>query len=85
MDSFLNISDLSKEMLNNIIFNKVKDIKLDKKIIGCLYEKPSTRTRISFVTAINQLNGYSLDLKYEELNFSRQESLEDTLKLLVVT
>ena len=80
MDSFLNISDLSKEMLNNIIFNKVKDIKLDKKIIGCLYEKPSTRTRISFVTAINQLNGYSLDLKYEELNFSRQESLEDTFK-----
>lgn len=82
INNFFDINDLSKSLLEDIIFDKVQDSKLNNKNIGCLYEKPSTRTRLSFTTGINQLGGKSIDIRFEELNFSRQESFEDTFKAL---
>ena len=82
INNFFDINDLSKSLLEDIIFDKVQDSNLNNKNIGCLYEKPSTRTRLSFTTGINQLGGKSIDIRFDELNFSRQESFEDTFKAL---
>ena len=82
INNFLDISDLNKSLLENIIYNQVTNTNLIDKNIGCLYEKPSTRTRISFAVGINQLQGNAIDLKLDDLNFSRKESWEDTFKAL---
>jgi len=82
MKSFLNISDFSKEELLNIININPSSNVLNNKSIGLIFEKPSTRTRLSFSVAISQLGGNKIDLKFEELNISRQESFEDTFKAL---
>ena len=82
MKSFLNISDFPKEELLNIININPSSNVLNNKSIGLIFEKPSTRTRLSFSVAISQLGGNKIDLKFEELNISRQESFEDTFKAL---
>ena len=82
IDNFFNISDLSKSLLEDIVFDKVQDITLENKTIGCLYEKPSTRTRLSFTSGINKLKGKAIDIRLEELNFSRKESFEDTFRAI---
>ena len=78
--NFLNISDLNKEKLLEILNLEVYTTPLINKNIGLIFEKNSTRTRLSFMTAINHLGGNSIDLRFEELNISRKESFEDTFK-----
>lgn len=78
MINFLNIADLSFEDLSKIIFSNSKNPSLENKNIGLIFEKYSTRTRLSFQVAINQLRGNSIDIRFEELNISREESFEDT-------
>ena len=80
MKSFLNISDLDKEQILKIVQNNIPNRELKGKNIGCLFEKPSTRTKLSFFSAISNLGSSMIDLKLNELNFSRQESLEDTFR-----
>lgn len=80
MKNLLNISDLSKKQLLNIIDFDSDSRTLEHKSIGLIFEKPSTRTRLSFSVAIAQLGGQKIDLKFEELNISRQESFEDTFR-----
>ena len=82
INNFFDINDLSKSLIEDIVFDNVQGSKLNNKNIGCLYEKPSTRTRLSFTTGINQLGGKAIDIRFEELNFSREESFEDTFKAL---
>ena len=43
-----------------------------------IFEKYSTRTRLSFAVGITSLGGNGIDIKFEELNISRNESFEDT-------
>ena len=76
--NFFNISDLTKEQIIDIIDNKNSIKILNNKNLGLLFEKQSTRTRLSFIVGISNLGGNSIDLRYEELNFSRDESFEDT-------
>jgi len=98
MKNFINISDISKQELRKIIENaklrKEKrsnlkknaidpDAPLDGKILIMLFEKPSTRTRISFDLAVKQLGGKSLILNPDEIHYgSGNESLHDTAKIL---
>ena len=98
MKNFINISDISKADLRKIIDNaksrKEKrsnlnknsidpDAPLDGKILIMLFEKPSTRTRISFDLSVKQLGGKSLILNPEEIHYGTgNESLHDTAKIL---
>lgn len=52
------------------------------KVIGLLFEKPSTRTRASFETAVYQLGGQAMYLRADELQLARGEPLKDTARIL---
>ena len=83
MDNFLNISDLSSQNLRDILNIKTNNSNfLKNKSIGMIFEKYSTRTRLSFNVGISQLGGNAVDIKFEELNISRDESFEDTFKVM---
>lgn len=80
--NFFNISDLTKENILTILKSD-KDIKiLQNKSIGLLFEKYSTRTRLSFAVGISRLGGNTVNIRFEELNISRDESFEDTFRAM---
>jgi len=87
LKNLLNISDLSKDDFNSIL-GFASSIKpntencLKNKNIGLIFEKNSTRTRLSFQVGINQLQGKYIDIKLEELNLQRVESFEDTFEIM---
>ena len=80
--NFFNISDLSQDQILTILKNDKKTKDLQNRSIGLLFEKYSTRTRLSFAVGISSLGGNCIDIKFEELNFSRDESFEDTFRAM---
>jgi ornithine carbamoyltransferase len=97
MKNFLNISDLSSHELRKIIEeaktrkSKRKDLNksaadFDQPFVGksmiMIFEKPSTRTRISFDVAVKQLGGSSIILNPEGIHYGKgDESIKDTAKV----
>ncbi|MEM2739776.1 MAG: ornithine carbamoyltransferase [Candidatus Bathyarchaeia archaeon] len=55
---------------------------LKGKVLAMLFEKPSTRTRVSFEVAMYKLGGYALNLRWDELQLSRGEPIKDTARVL---
>ena len=78
--NFFQISDLSKQDIDTILGVRIFPNKLAGKNIGLLFEKYSTRTRLSFSVGIHNMGGKCIDLRFSELNISRQESFEDTFR-----
>jgi ornithine carbamoyltransferase len=88
----LTLDELESKEINNIIDLAI-DLKkqqkkgnekplLQNKTLAMIFEKPSTRTRVSFETGIFQLGGHALVLSSNDLQLSRSESIEDTAKTL---
>jgi ornithine carbamoyltransferase len=55
---------------------------LSGKTVAVLFEKPSTRTRVSFQAGIAQLGGQSFFLRPDELQLSRGEPIKDTARII---
>ena len=98
MNHFINISDLSKNELRSIIDGAKKrksergkkpqsqtdDYQpLQGKTMIMIFEKTSTRTRISFDLAVKQLGGSSIILNQDEIHYGKgDETIKDTAKVL---
>ncbi len=98
MKNFINLKDISSKELRKILSDAKKrkirrkilntlDVDKDKPLLGKLliqmFEKPSSRTRLSFYLAIKQLGGGTITLKSKEIHLGKGgESLADTAKIL---
>ena len=78
---FLELIDHSIKLKEENKTGKGKPL-LENKTLAMLFEKPSTRTRVSFETGILQLGGHTVNLSLNEMQHSRGESVEDTAKTL---
>jgi len=86
----LKISDLSKSEIETLLDRAValkagKDANacpLIGKNIGLFFEKPSTRTRLSFEAGIYQLGGNAISMTPDELQFGRGETVADTARTI---
>jgi len=78
---FLEIIDFSIKLKEENKTVKGKQL-LENKTLAMLFEKPSTRTRVSFETGMKQLGGHTIILSLNEMQHSRGESVEDTAKTL---
>jgi len=97
MKHFITLKDIPVSELRKIILDAKKrkkkrknlntldadqDVPLKGKLLIQMFEKSSTRTRLSFYLAIKQLGGGALTLRPDELHLAKGESLEDTAKIL---
>ena len=88
----LTLNELSKNELLGIINEAIKlkkDLKkgiskplLKNKTLAMIFQKPSTRTRVSFETGMFQLGGHALNLSADDLQLKRGETIEATAKTL---
>jgi ornithine carbamoyltransferase len=87
---FLTLSDFSSKEIHSLL-QRASELKSGKdksacpligKSIGIMFDKTSTRTRISFQTGIYQLGGQPIYINTKELQLGRGETIEDTAKTL---
>lgn len=92
MKHLLKMLDLSKEEIIDILNladklkkenkNKIEHHILKGKTLGMIFQKSSTRTRVSFETGIYQLGGQALFLSSNDLQIGRGEPVQDTARVL---
>ena len=85
---FLSSLDLSSEEVNHII-DLAKNLKnnnlsfdFSKKVLGLIFDKSSTRTRVSFQVAMSRLGGTTIDLNPTTSQIGRGEPIKDTARVL---
>ena len=86
---FLNLHELSQSDMHKIVSESHR-LKKDygkftlkkKKILAMIFEKPSTRTRVSFEVGMKTINGDVVILDQNDTQLARGESLNDTIKVL---
>lgn len=92
MKHLLKLMDLSAKEITEILnladqlkYEKKNGIKhhiLEGKTLGLIFEKSSTRTRVSFEVGMYDLGGYALFLSSRDLQIGRGEPVEDTARVL---
>ena len=87
---FLSLDDLTSEDVQHLLELSAKvrqspgdySSRLAGKSAALIFEKPSTRTRVSFEVAVSSLGGHPVPLSSTELQLGRGESIEDTGRVL---
>lgn len=86
---FLTLKDCSKEELVDLIQRSIAlknnpqhKKSLEGKVLGMVFEKSSTRTRVSFEVAMTQLGGHSIFLSPRDTQMGRGEPIPDTARVL---
>tara|TARA_Y100000589_G_scaffold303987_1_gene316807 strand:+ start:182 stop:1105 length:924 start_codon:yes stop_codon:yes gene_type:complete len=85
---FLSSSDLSQSEMRHLfeIAKKFKNdelkIDLNNKVLGLIFDKASTRTRVSFQVAMSRLGGSTIDLNPSTSQIGRGEEIKDTARVL---
>lgn len=92
MRHFLTLANYSKEEILEILAlakqikeeTKNKEFKdyMPKKVLAMIFEKSSTRTRVSFETGIYQLGGIGLFLSSNDIQLGRGEPMSDTARVI---
>ncbi len=92
MKHLLKLKDLTREEILSILnladqlkFERKNGIRkdyLNGKKLGMIFQKASTRTRVSFETGIYELGGYGLFLSSNDLQIGRGEPVQDTARVL---
>ena len=86
--NFLSSLDISTEEVFHILEiaenfkNKDLNIKLKEKVLGLIFDKSSTRTRVSFQVAMSRLGGTTVDLNPTTSQIGRGEPIRDTARVL---
>ncbi|MDA8242122.1 MAG: ornithine carbamoyltransferase [Nitrospiraceae bacterium] len=87
---FLAVSDLTQDEIGRLL-QRAGELKAGRgsnqcpligKSIGLLFEKPSTRTRISFEVGVYQMGGNSITMNPSELQLGRGETMPDTARTI---
>jgi ornithine carbamoyltransferase len=88
----LSLLDFEKEDFDNLFkralelkkrFNQgIVDMPLKGKSLGLIFDKKSTRTRVSFETAMIQLGGHPIFMRSQDTQVSRDEPVQDTARVL---
>ena len=76
-EEFLHILELAKNFKN-----KELNIDLKGKVLGLIFDKSSTRTRVSFQVAMTRLGGTTIDLNPSTSQIGRGEPIKDTARVL---
>ncbi|MEH7417782.1 ornithine carbamoyltransferase [Neobacillus drentensis] len=89
---FLQLADFSADQILYLLDEAVELKKLQKqgkphpflsgKVLGMIFEKSSTRTRVSFEVGMLQLGGHAIFLSSRDIQLGRGESISDTAKVL---
>ncbi len=86
--NFLSSLDITTEEVFHILElakkfkNKDIDIELKNKVLGLIFDKSSTRTRVSFQVAMSRLGGTTIDLNPTTSQIGRGEPIKDTARVL---
>ncbi len=87
-DNFLSCLDLNINELNLLLSLakslKSKELKLnfEEKVLGLIFDKASTRTRVSFQVAMSRLGGTTIDLNPVTSQIGRGEPIKDTARVM---
>ena len=76
-EEFYQIIDIAKKFKN-----KDLNIELQDKVLGLIFDKSSTRTRVSFQVAMSRLGGTTVDLNPKTSQIGRGEPIRDTARVL---
>ena len=86
--NFLSSLDVSHIEVKNILTlakkfkNKDLNIELKNKVLGLIFNKSSTRTRVRFQVAMSRLGGTTIDLNPKTSQIMRGEPIKDTARVL---